>query len=444
MSEKSPVIEKPIGTRPPLFLLCFDLSPLPPVVLAPFFLIGHTVFSLIYSILKEKVFDLKGFAFPACNTAICMTMFLLCAALELSARKNMEFKMNAFFWEYVAVGVTAGFISDFFVNMALLYITYPARIVLGSSKIFIVMIARVIMMKKRYWYTEYLNVLVLLSGIVFVVVADKRKQTSGEYTPNPLAGGLCMMVAVMSDVFSVIFTEKVLCKKRHCSSAEILFFSSLVAVVISVVFAFAKGEVGPAIEHAKIMPEGVWYTLIFAPVNYFSTIFTFLVIAQFGSFQSEVVKSIRKVFQIAASFCLVVEPPKVFTLFHGVGMSLFGWSLVVGSLLKYFKTKSRKQAAGGGSFSMVKPAEPSKDQPESVSLSTLNLPVKQPSNADLNHADVTVDIPPCDTADGGDCVATTVHVEGAPYVGVSGSVSTVTGMSSSDGESPNEEHDVPV
>eukprot|EP01083_Nonionella_stella_P129712 393598_1 len=138
--------------------------------------------------------------------------------------------------------------------MALLYITLPARIVVASSKVFFIMLARVFLMKKSYLYIEYLNVLVLISGSALVLVADKRPQTNPDYKPNALLGGLCMLGSIVSNVVEVIFCEKVMFKKRRCSSAEILFFSSIASSSFAIAYAFIKDEVTPALTHAHIYP----------------------------------------------------------------------------------------------------------------------------------------------------------------------------------------------
>eukprot|EP01083_Nonionella_stella_P005109 14852_1 len=366
----------------PLLLLCFDLAKLPGIPLAALLLIGHTSCSVIFSYLHETEFRLENYKFAAVNTALCVTMFLLCGAVEMGigAAMGRGFKMRAKPWEYAVVGLGSGFLSVLFVNLALLNISYPTRIVLGASKLFFVMLARAIFLGKRYRYFDYLNVLVLIIGITLVTVADRKSSTSKGITPNPLLGFVYMVASVVSDVITVLFNEKVLCKKRKCSSPEIMFFSGIASTLAAWLLAVARGEIFPAYEHAQTYPQGVWYPLVYAPVNYFATVFIVLVIASFGGFQSELVKSIRKVFQIVISFALI---PKVFTLMHGIGLGLFGTSLAIGAAIKYFDSqpKKAKRKKSDGEFALdneisldVKPKAVSADADGVAGVMKMDIP----------------------------------------------------------------------
>jgi adenosine 3'-phospho 5'-phosphosulfate transporter B3 len=94
-----------------------------------------------------------------------------------------------------------------------------------------------------------------------------------------------------------------------------LYLSSF-AALYSMIVLVVSGEVYEAVQHSQRHPETVPCICAFSVLGYCTVCLILLVIKGFGATNAEIVKSLRKVFQVVVSFLMF---PKPFTANYFLG-----------------------------------------------------------------------------------------------------------------------------
>eukprot|EP01083_Nonionella_stella_P091301 255250_1 len=343
-------MEKPkLDEKQSLQFVGIDLNLLPDKCVIPSIILGHIVCAIVYSLLNQMVMkETPGYEFSACNATLQFATYFVVAFIECTAngvfkfsrRSWPTFQRKASWWEYGVQALLAFFFSTYFCNKALQLMDYAVRIIMGTSKVFFVMVMGVFYMHKRYQWGEYGNVLILVVSIVLFSL-DPKKAATTTTSADKLLGTMFMLVAVSSDVVVANFQEKVLFSKRKCVPSEVMFWASIPAVFMSVIAAYFEGEIPKAIEHFKTGTRGkeaIYLTVIYSAVNYFTVVFIFLIISKLGAFQSEVVKSVRKLLQLLFSIFVF---HKAMHENHFAGLGLFILSLTIGIYMKWLANRNK-------------------------------------------------------------------------------------------------------
>lgn len=249
-------------------------------------------------------------------------------------------------------------------NWSLSYLTYPTRVMFKSSKVIPVMLASVVIAKRRYSIGEYAAAFLLVVGITMFTLADKGLPTFN------FLGVVLVLMGVVADAITCNYEETKFFHGHKCSQAEVVYYSSLLGLGFSVITLWGTGELFVALEHSFLHPEVYLYTFVFSAMGYGSVVFVLLLIKTSGSTNAEIVKSCRKVFTIVLSFLLYSKPVEQL---HIIGGVVFIASVLISMKLKTDKKKKPAGAPGakaeGGYVSVPvtdADANPSPSGPTSV------------------------------------------------------------------------------
>eukprot|EP01083_Nonionella_stella_P056287 148305_1 len=316
-------------------LFGIDLSFLSENLRLAILVVGHVSCAITFALLQERVFLIPDFNYAGFMTLLTTSTYVVCGYTEMALSNDI--KRRAEVHDYAILSFLTYF-GSYLTNWSLQYLSYPSRVMFKSSKVIPVMLIGVVYLRRQYSRAQYLNVLLLVSGIVLFTSGDMGSAKPGGPSTNSF-GLLLISGGVVADALTANFEEKRFFGENNCSHAEIMCFSNVIATLISCLMLVSTGELWPALSFATRHPQMVSLTVAFSFINYFSVSFILLMISQFGSTNSEIVKAIRKVASIALSFLVYSKP---ITRNHYLGGALFFSSVAMGVYLKMSKKSPKK------------------------------------------------------------------------------------------------------
>lgn len=173
-----------------------------------------------------------------------------------------------------------------------------------SCRVMPVMAFRTLVVGQRYSVSQYAAGATLVAGITLFSIGD------AEGTPNFHWAGIALIsLALVCDAMTANLEERWFFRIRTpASHSEVMLYLSCFAAVYSGVVLVASGEVWDAVAHSMIHTSTVPMICAFSVLGYITVCLILTIIKNFGATNAEIVKSLRKVFQIAVSFMLF---PKV-------------------------------------------------------------------------------------------------------------------------------------
>lgn len=266
-----------------------------------------------FSCLQEMVFRVPGFHYQGWMTFLMYLSYALCALIEnkLTGRIGRQGKLKDYF--LVSLLAVAG---NYLTNWALHYLkNYTTRIVFKSCRMLPTMAFRTLLIGVHYSIFHYLAGVVLVSGIATFTLGDKAS------TPrfNPLGVGLISLALVCDAATANVEEGRFFKVANPASQGEVMLYLSLFGSAEAFLILVATRELAPALDHSVNNPQVIPAILVSSIMGYASVSLILLLIKHYGSTSAEVVKSLRKVCQVAASFMLF---PKPITWKHCLGGAL--------------------------------------------------------------------------------------------------------------------------
>jgi len=220
-------------------------------------------------------------------------------------------------------------------NMAMAYINYPAKTLMKSSRVVFTMLFGTIVSHKRYNLTDYLVVLLMVSGLAIFMHADS--QSSAVFQP---LGIIMLTTSLCCDAVINNMSERIM-NQYHVGQDEFIYKLYSIALVGIVGAAAIRGDL---IEGTKYLltpgtyqeildgEETTWSVQgkVFALVLFSSTGFlgsscSALITKEFGALTMSITSTARKATTLFLSFVLFQN---VCTMEHVSGIVLFIAALI--------------------------------------------------------------------------------------------------------------------
>mmetsp|Transcript_18642 Transcript_18642/g.40045 ORF Transcript_18642/g.40045 Transcript_18642/m.40045 type:complete len:358 (+) Transcript_18642:176-1249(+) len=273
---------------------------------------GSILSAIGFSAVQEWVFSIPGFYYGGWMTFITYLTYAICGWMETLITRKVQ--RHGRLRDYCLVSVLA-MGGAYFTNWALNYLNYTTRIVFKSCRVLPVMAFRTLVVGQRYSAAQYCAGLLLVVGIALFTMGD------ADGIPNFSWAGIALIsVALVCDAMTANLEEKQFFRIRvPCSHAEVMLYLSTFAAFESFVVLYFTGELWDAVEHSLRHTNTVPCICIFSVLGYITVSLILLIIKGFGATNAEIVKSMRKVCQVAVSFTLFPKP--------------FSWKYAAGGML---------------------------------------------------------------------------------------------------------------
>ncbi|KAI5084129.1 hypothetical protein GOP47_0000298 [Adiantum capillus-veneris] len=184
---------------------------------------------------------------------------------------------------------------------ALKYISYPAQVLVKSSKMIPVMLMGTLVYGVKYKLPEYICTFLVAGGVsTFALFKSKAKSIP---SPNaPLGYSLCFINLAM-DGFTNATQDSISAKYPKTTAWHIMLGMNLWGSIFSFFYMFAWSGGGgvEAIKFCKEHPAAAWEILLFCLCGAVGQNFIFLTISKFGSLATTTVTTTRKFMSILVS-----------------------------------------------------------------------------------------------------------------------------------------------
>lgn len=223
---------------------------------------------------------------------------------------------------------------------ALKYISYPAQVLVKSSKMIPVMLMGSIIYGVRYTLPEYICTFLVAGGVsTFALFKSRAKMIA---SPNaPLGYSLCFLNLAM-DGFTNATQDSISAKYPKTTAWHIMLGMNLWGSVFSFLYMFAWSGGGgfEAVRFCKEHPDAAWDIILFCLCGAVGQNFIFLTISKFGSLATTTITTTRKFMSILVSSLWSGSPlsPQQWT---GVMMVFAGLSVQI-----HLKWQRRNKKSG--------------------------------------------------------------------------------------------------
>ncbi|KAK5579118.1 hypothetical protein RB653_008797 [Dictyostelium firmibasis] len=265
---------------------------------------GIYIFYLLYGLVQEQLNITK---FGAEKKVFGFTAFLLalqCFFNMLSAwlvsLVNKEPKDNTPFMKYGFVSSLL-VISTFLSNQSIRYISYPTQVLAKSCKPIPVIFMGLLLFKKKYPFLKYIVVIVISLGIsLFMLPKASSKKNIQFEGHDHLFGNFILFVSLMMDGIMGPFQDN-LVRQYKPSATSMMLNTNIWNLFLFSIMAFARGEVGQAIDFILEYPEVIKLIFSFCITSAIGQQFIFLTTNKFGSLNCSTITTTRKFFSILVS-----------------------------------------------------------------------------------------------------------------------------------------------
>jgi adenosine 3'-phospho 5'-phosphosulfate transporter B3 len=209
--------------------------------------------------------------------------------------------------------------------VALGSVTYPTVLLFKSSKIIVVMISAVVILRKRFLLAEYAAALLAVIGLYTFSRADRIKTPQAGDEEDSLHGVFVILMAVGAEALVSTLQEYCL-RKLNRSLSEVLFFTNGLGAVMLSTVSILHGDAKEL--HARLAASSDLFLWVLATVTlaYGGTYAFTSCIQGFGAIVATGLGILRKLLSVVLSFILF---PKPFGVSHAAGLAVFFSGLVV-------------------------------------------------------------------------------------------------------------------
>jgi drug/metabolite transporter (DMT)-like permease len=220
--------------------------------------------------------------------------------------------------------------------VALGSVTYPTVLLFKSSKIIVVMISAVIILRKRFLLAEYAAALLAVIGLYTFSRADRIKAKASGEDEDSLHGVLVILCAVGAEALVSTLQEYCLRKLKRPLS-EVLFFTNGLGAVMLLTVSVLHGDARELHTRLTASSDLVLWVLATVILAYGGTYAFTSCIQGFGAIVATGLGILRKLLSVVLSFILF---PKPFEVSHAAGLAVFFSGLVVAWFADWEKSRN--------------------------------------------------------------------------------------------------------
>lgn len=243
---------------------------------------------------------------------------------------------------YLGLGVLSG-IDMAMTNMAMLYINYPAKTLMKSSRVIFTMLFGVLLAHKKYLLRDYLIVFAMVLGLFIFMQADAT--SSAVFKPM---GVFMLVISLLCDGAINIISENIM-KDHGIGQDELIFrmyslalFTVTAAATLNgdmqegVAFLFQPGTYdewqGSSSEETISWSVGgkIGMIILFSTMGFFGTSCSAAITKNFGALTMSITSTVRRATTLFISFLLFDNDC---TFVHVMGAVVFISALTLKSVL---------------------------------------------------------------------------------------------------------------
>jgi len=188
-------------------------------------------------------------------------------------------------------------------NEALRYVSYPTQVLGKSCKMVPVMAGGIALGGKTYSMIEYLQVLMITSGVVVFNFGGKKK--GGGSADSPYGLGL-IAFSLLMDAFTGGLQDKVKTSTkalnptasgpRRPTMHESMFYTNVAGCLVALVLAILSGHLVGGIKFSMAQPEVLMAILLYSVSSAVGQNFVYFTVTEFGPLILTTVTTVRKIF----------------------------------------------------------------------------------------------------------------------------------------------------
>lgn len=328
----------------PFFLLGVDISSFTRTTQFLVCAGGVFAFTLVYGYLQELITvnifnrELGMFQGVAQMFGYAVWSFLFKGLGRSSHKTQVKTTQKVPIEIYIGIALLRAFDLSM-TNMAMMFINYPAKTLIKSSRVVWTMGFGVIFAHKKYQFIDYFAVFLMVSGLVIFLYADAS--SSAVFQPM----GIIMLIASLMSDGAISNLSESLMTKYGVSQDDYIFNLYSLALIVILAAAGMKGDLKSGL-HFLSLPgtmeemktgsaptwtiEGKFFIItVFSTFGFFGSSCSAAITKHFGAFTMSMTSTVRKATTLFLSFLLF---PNKCTLKHVLGILLFMISLVMKSL----------------------------------------------------------------------------------------------------------------
>lgn len=219
--------------------------------------------------------------------------------------------------------------------LALQYINYPAKTLIKSSRVVFTMFLGIVISGKSYSRREYINVFLLVIGLLIFLKADAK--SSAVFHP---IGVLMLAGALLCDGLLSNYSEYAMNKYKVGHDAFQLHISTIASLALGIA-AFAKGELIEGFKFFMVpgtfeevangstpsltVQEKILVIILFSSFGLFGASCAGAITKTFGAFYMSLTTTSRKALSLMISFIVF---PNTCTFQHALGIAIFMCALI--------------------------------------------------------------------------------------------------------------------
>jgi solute carrier family 35 (UDP-galactose transporter), member B1 len=218
-------------------------------------------------------------------------------------------------------------------NAALLYVSYPTQVLAKSCKPIPVLIAGLLIAKKKYPLSKYLLVLFICGGISIFTLHKPSNKNHLDHETN-FFGIFLLVASLVFDALTNGFQSKMNeDKEKKPTADEMMYYMNTFAVAYLGIGLIVSQEAIPAISFCLKYREVMIDISLLAIAMCVGQIFIFQCISEFGNLATTLVTTTRKFFTIIFS---VIWFGHSLTSGQWFGVAIVFIALIYDSLQSYF------------------------------------------------------------------------------------------------------------
>ena len=295
-----------------------------------------------FTTMQEGVFRhaTKDFKYGGVVSLCTCSVYCLLAQAERFSNGDVGTRRGRLIDYAVLSMMTSG--SMYLTNAALGYINYTTRIVAKCSKIIPTMIVGTFMHGRRYGLADYLACSLLVLGVTMFTMGDVDSFPTFDWR-----GITYIVIALFMESTAGNFEERrFFSLPQPISHCEVVFYVNAIGSLFLAFGLFMSGELFIALAHVLSEPLVLASICMAAAFGYISVTCILLCLRHYGATNTEVIKTLRKMFSLVLSLIVYPKP--------------MGWKYVCGTiatavaLFALYSIKMRRLRASGGSMDAAK------------------------------------------------------------------------------------------
>jgi adenosine 3'-phospho 5'-phosphosulfate transporter B3 len=194
-------------------------------------------------------------------------------------------------------------------NTAIEYVSYPTQVAFKSSKPIPVMLAGVLILNKRYSWSQYFATIALCLGLILFTTGDmEMMHRVKDLSFQPSIGVFLLCIALIVDGVVGNIQQKTFAQYDNVSASEMIMKTKGVAALLALLICLFDGQLGVAFEFTARFPRSLWSVLAYSICGVFGEGFVMAIIKRFGALAAVITTSVRKAFTMVLSFLLFSRP----------------------------------------------------------------------------------------------------------------------------------------